>query len=98
MEKKMKSSATFERQHEKAKSLDEMVHSQLSRSSMGLSPISLAMASADWAMHMAASPGRQMVLAQRAVALAQQAMLAAAINCTRPGCQPPTRAEVLALT
>ena len=78
MEKKMKSSATFERQHEKAKSLDEMVHSQLSRSSMGLSPISLAMASADWAMHMAASPGRQMVLAQRAVALAQQAMLAAA--------------------
>ena len=78
MEKKMKSSATFERQHEKAKALDEMVHSQLSRSSMGLSPISLAMASADWAMHMAASPGRQMVLAQRAVALAQQAMLAAA--------------------
>lgn len=78
MEKKMKSSAVSERQNETAKALDEMVHSQLSRSSMGLSPISLAMASADWAMHMAASPGRQMVLAQRAVALAQQAMLAAA--------------------
>lgn len=78
MEKKMKSSAVSERQNATAKALDEMVHSQLSRSSMGLSPISLAMASADWAMHMAASPGRQMVLAQRAVALAQQAMLAAA--------------------
>ncbi|MBP8839725.1 MAG: poly-beta-hydroxybutyrate polymerase N-terminal domain-containing protein, partial [Giesbergeria sp.] len=51
MEKKMKSSATFERQQATAKALDEMVHSQLSRSSMGLSPISLAMASADWAMH-----------------------------------------------
>ena len=76
MEKKMKSSAVSERQNATAKALDEMVHSQLSRSSIGLSPISLAMASADWAMHMAASPGRQMVLAQRAMALAQQAMLA----------------------
>ena len=84
----MKSSATFERQHEKAKALDEMVHSQLSRSSMGLSPISLAMASADWAMHMAASPGRQMVLAQRAMALAQQAMLASALPETDDKGQP----------
>ena len=77
MEKKMKSSVSVQRQADTAKALDEMVHSQLSRSSMGLSPISLAMASADWAMHMMASPGRQMVLAQRAMALAQQAMLAA---------------------
>lgn len=84
----MKSSATFERQHEKAKALDEMVYSQLSRSSMGLSPISLAMASADWAMHMAASPGRQMVLAQRAMALAQQAMLASALPETDDKGQP----------
>ena len=76
MEKKLKSSVMSQRQAEAAKALDEMCHSQLSRSSMGLSPISLAMASADWAMHMMASPGRQMVLAQRAMALAQQAMLA----------------------
>ena len=78
MEKKMKSSLVAQRQAEKAKVLDEAVHSQWSRSSMGLSPISLALASADWALHMAASPGRQMVLAQRAMALAQQAVLAAA--------------------
>ena len=77
MEKKMKSDASSQRQGEAAKALDEMVHSQLSRSSMGLSPISLAMASADWAMHMAVSPGRQMVLAQRALALSQQALVAA---------------------
>ncbi|WP_051603111.1 PHA/PHB synthase family protein [Simplicispira psychrophila] len=76
MEKKMKSSVASQRQAEAAKALDEMCHSQLSRSSMGLSPISLAMASADWAMHMMASPGRQMVLAQRAMALTQQALLA----------------------
>jgi fructokinase len=36
--------------------------------------------------------------AQRVAATLHEAMLAAAINCTRPGCQPPTRAEVLALT
>ena len=46
---------------------------------MGLSPIALALAAADWAMHLAASPGRQMVLGQRALALAQQAM-ATAVN------------------
>jgi polyhydroxyalkanoate synthase len=76
MEKKINSTVLSQRQAQAAKALDEMCHSQLSRSSMGLSPISLAMASADWAMHMMASPGRQMVLAQRAMALAQQAVLA----------------------
>ena len=38
---------------------------------MGLSPISLALAYADWSMHLAVSPGRQLLLAQHAVALAQ---------------------------
>ena len=72
--KKVPSSPVTQRQDAAAKALDETFHSQLSRSSMGLSPISLALASADWAMHLAASPGRQMVLAQRALALAQGAL------------------------
>ena len=74
MEKLMKFGLPFERQRAAAKALDDTFHAQLSRSSLGLSPISLALATADWAMHLAASPGRQMVLAQRALALAQQAM------------------------
>jgi len=41
---------------------------------MGLSPISLALAYADWAMHLAASPGRQMLLAQQALALSYEVM------------------------
>ena len=42
---------------------------------------------ADWAMAPAAA-------AERAATTLRQAMYAAAINCTRAGCQPPTQAEV----
>ena len=71
------SSVPFERQREATKALDETFHGFLTRSTMGLSPIALALAAADWAMHLAASPGRQMVLAQRALALSQQAVATA---------------------
>ena len=71
MDKATASSLPFERQREATKALDETFRGFLSRTTMGLSPIALALAAADWAMHLAASPGRQMVLAQRAVALGQ---------------------------
>ena len=70
--------APSERQRQAAKALDEMVQAQLARANMGLSPVSMALAAADWAMHLALSPGRQMVLGQRALALAQQAWVASA--------------------
>lgn len=68
----------FEHQREATKALDDTFQGFLSKSTMGLSPIALALAGADWAMHLAASPGRQMVLGQRALALSQQAMVTAA--------------------
>jgi fructokinase len=43
---------------------------------------------ADWALAPAGA-------AERVATTLRQAMLAAAINCTRAGCQPPTQAEVL---
>ncbi len=49
-----------------ARTLDESIHAQLAKASMGLSPISLALSYADWAMHLAVSPGRQALLAQKA--------------------------------
>jgi len=67
----------YERQRQAAKALDESVHARMARANMGLSPVSMALAAADWAMHLALSPGRQMVLGQRALALAQQAWLSA---------------------
>lgn len=56
-------------------SLDRAVHSRLADASMGLSPISMALAQADWAWHLMASPGRQMALAQKAVDLGLQAAM-----------------------
>lgn len=52
-------------EHDAAQALDDAVHAQLAKASMGLSPISLALAYMDWAMHLAVSPGRQMMLAQK---------------------------------
>jgi len=43
---------------------------------------------ADWALQTNGA-------AQRVAATLELSMKAAAINCTRQGCQPPTRAEVL---
>ena len=39
--------------------LDDLVHTRLADTSLGLSPISLALPHADWAWHLATSPGRQ---------------------------------------
>ena len=52
-----------------ARQLDEFVHQQISRATLGLSPISLALACIDWALHLAVAPGKQLQLAQRALQL-----------------------------
>jgi polyhydroxyalkanoate synthase len=52
-----------------AKKFDAALHEQISAATLGLSPISLALACADWAMHLAVSPGRQTQLAQKAMQL-----------------------------
>lgn len=62
-----------ERLHSAARALDAGLQAKAARYNSGLSPIALALAQADWAMHLLASPGRQSVLAQRAFELALQA-------------------------
>ncbi|WP_313076584.1 alpha/beta fold hydrolase [Melaminivora sp.] len=60
-------------QRQAARVLDASVHGQMARAFSGLSPVALALAHADWALHLLASPGRQSVLAQRAAELSLQA-------------------------
>lgn len=74
MEKPVSPAQPSEQQRDIAKSIDEAFHAQLAKANMGLSPISLTLAYADWAMHLAASPGRQMLLGQQATALSKQAL------------------------
>jgi polyhydroxyalkanoate synthase len=49
--------------------LDRLVHSTAAPLTGGLSPVSLALAMADWAWHLGVSPGRQMELAALATQL-----------------------------
>lgn len=46
--------------------LDSQVHATAARFTNGLSPIALSLAWADWALHLAASPGRQLELTKLA--------------------------------
>ena len=48
-------------------SWDRMFNAMLGRFTLGLSPASLALAYADWAAHLGLSPGKQLLLAQKAV-------------------------------
>lgn len=73
MDKKASSSPIFDAQAQAANALDDRMRAYLSNATMGLSPIALGMAAADWAMHLATAPGKQMTLAQRALQLSQQA-------------------------
>ena len=74
MEKIASPDTTSQWQRDAAKSLDKAVHAQLNKASKGMSPISMTLAYADWALHLAASPGRQMLLAQQASALFQKTL------------------------
>lgn len=73
MDKKVSSEHIVDAQQQAASVLDDQMRAYLSRATMGLSPIALGMAAADWAMHLASAPGKQMTLAQRALQLSQQA-------------------------
>ena len=74
MKKTIPLAPTAEEQLAAARSLDEAFHAQLAKLNPGLPPISLGLAYADWAMHLATSPGQQMILAQRALTLSQQVL------------------------
>lgn len=47
---------------------DRIVHANMARATMGISPISLTLAYVDWALHLAISPGKCLKLAEHAIA------------------------------
>ncbi len=53
--------------------VDDWVRAQLAQASMGLSPVALVLAAADWGLHRGVSPGRQWALTQQVPTLASRA-------------------------
>jgi polyhydroxyalkanoate synthase len=76
---------TFEPRPRAPASIDKALHLQLSRASMGLSPIALSLAFADWAMHLAVSPSRQALLGKLGMSLSWQAWVNTLQNDTDAG-------------
>jgi polyhydroxyalkanoate synthase len=58
--------------------LDRLLHASAAPYTHGLSPVSLSLAWADWAWHLAISPGRQMELAALAAQLGRESLRVAA--------------------
>jgi polyhydroxyalkanoate synthase len=64
--------------------LDRLLHVSVAPLSGSLSPVSLALAMADWAWHLAAAPGRQLELAALATGLAADTLRASPGDDTLP--------------
>ncbi len=73
-----------------AETIDRQVHAAQARLTYGISPASLYDAYADWAVHLAMSPGKQAHLVQKALRLAAYAQ-----NCARQGLSAPNCIEPL---
>ena len=52
--------------------VDRSVHAATARLTGGISPATVAEAYMDWAIHLASSPGKQMLLAQKALRKSQR--------------------------
>ena len=93
MEQKNKVAGPTKAQRDLAQGIDEALHVHLAKANMGLSPIALTLAYADWALHLAASPGQQLLLAQRAMALSRQALAEVAPSVPAAGTPGPSEME-----
>ncbi len=73
---------------EAPKSLDRLVHAALGRATFAVSPVSLGLAYADWALQLASSPGKQQALVAKAARKATRFSVNAARTLAEPGTAP----------
>ena len=69
-------------------SIDRLLHAIMGRFTLGVSPAAVALAYADWAAHLAQSPGKQQRLVEKAMRKATRLWLHALRTAVEPG-QPP---------
>jgi len=68
--------------------IDRLLNAWLGRFTFGLSPAALGLAYADWAIHLASSPGKQQQLIQKGVRKVARLSLYGARSMTEPGIPP----------
>ena len=69
-------------------SIDRLIHAAIGHFTAGLSPASLALAYADWVMHLASAPGKQRQLVEKAVRKAVRLFTYAARHGSEPSAAP----------
>ncbi|HUZ75926.1 MAG TPA: alpha/beta fold hydrolase [Stellaceae bacterium] len=69
-------------------SIDRLLHAALGRVTAGLSPAALALAYADWAVHLWSAPGKQQQLVEKAARKAVRFATYAARQLSEPDCAP----------
>jgi polyhydroxyalkanoate synthase subunit PhaC len=69
-------------------SSDRLLHAAMARLTAGLSPAALALAYADWAIHVAGAPGKQGQLIEKAVRKAIRLAIYAVRQASEPDCAP----------
>ena len=87
----------FDQDERQALPIDRLFHAAIGRSTMGLSPAALSLATYDWAVHLATNPGKQISLAEQAMrgawrfnAYAAQRMLGV---CQGDDCERPAEGD-----
>ncbi|MEW6143493.1 MAG: alpha/beta fold hydrolase [Thermodesulfobacteriota bacterium] len=69
-------------------SMDKMIHTAISRFTLGVSPAALMMAYLDWLVHLSISPAKQLELVQKALRKAVRFYVYAVKCASQPGAQP----------
>ena len=78
----------LEEQEDQPTSADRLFHAVMGRFTAGISPASLALAFADWSLHLSQSPGKQQILVEKAMRKFVRLALYVAHNLTEPECDP----------
>jgi polyhydroxyalkanoate synthase len=78
----------LEEQEDQPTSADRLFHAVMGRFTAGISPASLALAYADWSLHLSQSPGKQQILVEKAMRKFVRLFIYVVRNLTEPECDP----------
>ena len=84
----VRTAAPFREEIDPPSSADRLLHATMARFTLGISPAALGLAYADWAFHLALSPGKWQALAEKAVRKSARLAANAAKSLSDPSTPP----------